>query len=194
VDVEDLVPARRARFVDLLVFADAGVVDEDVEAPELLRGTVDEGEACGLGANVSLREDDFGAGALELGRHALAALAVPVAECHARALGNETPDRRLADPRCTACHGCDLAVEPSHLRHLSLRSRGSAPQSTSTARVHGPRAFSSRQDTCSHRSRAGSAPCSRAANILRSVPRSPPILARACRAPGMPPRSAAPPL
>src|SRR5438477_1524691 len=61
VDVEDLVPARRARLVDLLVFADAGVVDEDVEAPELLRGTVDEGEACGLGTNVSLREGDLGA-------------------------------------------------------------------------------------------------------------------------------------
>ena len=42
VDVEDLVPARRARLVDLLVFADAGIVDQDVEAAELLRGTVDE--------------------------------------------------------------------------------------------------------------------------------------------------------
>src|ERR1019366_8450753 len=57
---------------DLLVFADAGILDEDVEAPELLRGTVDEGEACGLGTNVSLREGDLGAGGLELGRHALA--------------------------------------------------------------------------------------------------------------------------
>ena len=57
-----------------------------------------------LGTNVSLREGDLGAGGLELGRHALAALAVPVAECHARALGNETPDRRLADPRCPARH------------------------------------------------------------------------------------------
>src|SRR5207237_5199444 len=36
VDVEDLVPARCARLVDLLVFADAVVVDEEVEAPELL--------------------------------------------------------------------------------------------------------------------------------------------------------------
>src|SRR5580704_16094528 len=120
VDVEDLVPARRTRLVDLLVFADAGIVDEDVEAPELLRGTVDEGEACGLGTNVSLREGDLGAGGLELGRHALAALAVPIAECHARALGEKTPDRRLADPRCPARHRCDLAVEPSHVRHLSL--------------------------------------------------------------------------
>src|SRR5215831_20183364 len=67
VDVEDLFPARRARLVDLLVFADAGIVDEDVEAPELLRGTVDEVEACGLGTNVSVREGDFGAGGLELG-------------------------------------------------------------------------------------------------------------------------------
>src|SRR5437868_15409486 len=50
----------------------------------------------------------------------LAALAVPIAECHARALGNETPDRRLADPRCPARHRCNLAVEPSHVRHLSL--------------------------------------------------------------------------
>src|SRR5205814_9308627 len=97
VDVEDLVPARRARLVDLLIFADAGVVDEDVEAPELLRGAVDEGEACGLATNVSLREGDLSAGGLELGRHALAALAVPIAECHARALGNKTPDRRIAD-------------------------------------------------------------------------------------------------
>src|SRR5207302_9541322 len=62
VDVEDLFPARRARLVDLLVFADAGIVDEDVETPELLRGTVDKGEACGLGTNVSLREGDRGAG------------------------------------------------------------------------------------------------------------------------------------
>src|SRR5881398_3090222 len=90
------------------------------ESPELLRGTVDEGEACGLGANVSLRERDLGAGGLELGRHGLAALAVPVAECHARALGNETPDGRLADPRCSARHRCNLAVEPAHVRHLSL--------------------------------------------------------------------------
>src|SRR6202035_901781 len=102
----------RARLVDLLVFADAGVVDVDVEAPELLRGAVDEGEACGLGTNVSVREGDLRAGALELGRHALAALAVPIAECHARTLGNETPDRRLADPRCPARHRCNLAVEP----------------------------------------------------------------------------------
>src|SRR6266851_4202272 len=58
VDAEDLAPARRARLVDLLVFADAGIVDEDVETPELLRGTVDEVEACGLSANVSLREGD----------------------------------------------------------------------------------------------------------------------------------------
>src|SRR5881398_2300517 len=93
------------------------------ESPELLRGTVDEGEACGLGTNVSLREGDLGAGGLELGRHALAALAVPVAECHARALGDETPDRRLADPRCPARHRCDLALEPSHVRHLSLHSK-----------------------------------------------------------------------
>src|SRR6202044_3233750 len=111
VDVEDLVPARRARLIDLLVFADAGIVDEDVEAPELLRGTVDEVEACGLGADVSLRENDLGAGGLELGRHALAALAVPITECHAGALGNETPDRRFADPRCPARDRCNLAVE-----------------------------------------------------------------------------------
>jgi hypothetical protein len=102
VDVEDLFPARGTRFVDLLVFADAGIVDEDVEAPELLRGTVDEVEACGLGTNVSLREGDLGAGGLELSRHPLAALAVSVAERHARALGEETPDRRLADPPCSA--------------------------------------------------------------------------------------------
>src|SRR5689334_15926691 len=101
VDVEDLFPARGTRLVDLLVFADAGIVDQDVEMPEPLRGAVDEVEACGLGANVSLSEGDLGAGGLELGRHALAALAVPVAECHARALGNETPDGRLADPRCS---------------------------------------------------------------------------------------------
>jgi cytochrome c len=65
VDVEDLVPARGTRLVDLLVFADAGIVDEDVKAPELSRGTVDEVEACGLGTNVSLREGDLGAGGLE---------------------------------------------------------------------------------------------------------------------------------
>src|SRR5271155_5293801 len=123
VDVEYLVPARRARLVDLLVFADAGIVDEDVEAPELLRGTVDESEACGLGTNVSLCEGDLGAGGLELGRHALAALAVPIAECDARALGDETPDRRLADPRCPARHRCHLAVEPSHVRPLSLHAK-----------------------------------------------------------------------
>src|SRR5262245_15744497 len=120
VDVEDLFPARCTRLVDLLVFADAGIVDEDVETPELLRGTVDEGEACGLGTNVGMRESNLGAGGLELGRHALAALAVPIAECHAGTLGNETPDRRLADPRCSARHRCNLAVEPTHARHLSL--------------------------------------------------------------------------
>jgi hypothetical protein len=90
------------------------------EAPELLRGTVDEGEARVLGANVSLREGDLGAGGLELGRHALAALAVAIAESHPRALGEETPDRRLADPGCPAGHRYDLAVEPSHGPHLSL--------------------------------------------------------------------------
>src|SRR5204862_1528689 len=108
-DVDDLVPARLTRLVNPHVFPDAGIVDEDVEAPELLRGAVDEGEACGLGTNVSMREGDLGAGGLELGRHPLAALAVPIAECHAGALGNETPDRRLADPRCPARHRCNLA-------------------------------------------------------------------------------------
>src|SRR3979411_1759046 len=39
VDVEDLVPARCARLLDLLVFADAGVVDEDVEGPQIARAT-----------------------------------------------------------------------------------------------------------------------------------------------------------
>ncbi len=96
VDAEDLVPARSTRLVHLLVFADAGIVDEDVEPPERLRGTVDEAEACGLGTNVSLREGDLGAGGLELGRHALAALAVPIAECHARALGAKR--RTVASP------------------------------------------------------------------------------------------------
>src|SRR5437762_8469770 len=123
VDVEDLVPARCARLVDLLVFADAGVVDEEVESPKLLRGAVDEIEACGLATDVSVREADLGAGGLELGRHAPAALAVPIAECHTRPLGDETPDRRLADPRCPAGHRCDLALEPSHVRHLSLHSK-----------------------------------------------------------------------
>src|SRR5262249_15069026 len=104
----------------LLVFANAGIVDEDVEAPELLRGAVDKVEACGLGTNVGLREGDLGAGGLELGRDALAALAVPVAERHAGTLGNEPPDRRLADPRCAARHRCNLAVEPTHVRDLSL--------------------------------------------------------------------------
>src|SRR5437588_4227442 len=64
IDAEDLVPARRARLVDLLIFADAGVVDEDVEAPELLRGAIDEVEACGLATDVSLREGNLGAGGL----------------------------------------------------------------------------------------------------------------------------------
>jgi hypothetical protein len=71
---------------------------------------------------------------------------------------------------------------------------GSAPRLTSTAHVRGPRARSSRQDTCSHRSLAGSAPCTRAANIPRSAPRSPPIPERACRVHCMPPQSDAPPL
>src|SRR4029077_5890700 len=91
-----------------------------IEAPEFFPGTVDEGEACGLGPDVSLREGDLGAGGLELGRHALAALSAPSAECPARALGAEPPDRRLADPRCPAGHRCNLAVEPSHVRHPSL--------------------------------------------------------------------------
>src|SRR6185436_14855198 len=89
-------------------------------AAEFFPGTVDEAEACGLGANVSLREGDLGTGGLEFRRHALAALAVAITECHARTLGDETPDRRLADPRCPARHRCDLAVQPSHVRHLSL--------------------------------------------------------------------------
>src|SRR3954451_22182603 len=79
VDAEDLVPACRARLLDLLVFAEAGIVDEDVEAPGFLRGTVDEAEACGLATDVSLREGDLGAGGLELGCHALTALTVPIA-------------------------------------------------------------------------------------------------------------------
>src|SRR5205085_9243360 len=120
VDAEDLVPARCARLLDLLVFADAGVVDEDVEAPELLRSAVDEVEACGLATDVSLREGNRSAGGLQLACHSLAALTIAIAECHARTLGEETPDRRLADPRCSARHRCDLAVEPSHLRHPSF--------------------------------------------------------------------------
>src|SRR6478672_5796093 len=60
VDAEDLVPARRARLVDLLVLADAGIVDQDVETPKLLCGPVNEGEACSLGTDVSMREGDLG--------------------------------------------------------------------------------------------------------------------------------------
>src|SRR6059058_352824 len=66
---------------------------------------------------------------------------------------------------------------------------GSAPQSTSTAHVHGPGALSFRRDTCSRRSPAGSAPCIRAASIPRSAPRSPTIPERVCRLHCMPPRS-----
>src|SRR5207302_550849 len=36
------------------------------------------------------------------------------------ALVANTPDRRLAEPRCPARHRCNLAVEPSHVRHPSL--------------------------------------------------------------------------
>jgi hypothetical protein len=91
-----------------------------------------------------LREGDLGAGGIELGRDALAALAVPIAECHARALGEETPDRRLADPRCPACNRCNLAVEPTHVRHLSLHC-----ECTSTIRPQGdiPR-YRSWKSTC----------------------------------------------
>src|SRR5437763_2395002 len=113
VDAEDLVPARCARLVDLLVFADAGVVDEDVEAPELLRGTVDEVEAGGLATDVSLREVDLGAAGLDLGRHALAALTVAIAEYHARALGDETPDRCLADAHPSPLRSCRRAFPSS---------------------------------------------------------------------------------
>src|SRR5205814_9979431 len=49
-----------------------------------------------------------------------APLAVPDPEGHPRALGNETPDRRLAHPRCPARPRRNLAVEPSHVRHPSL--------------------------------------------------------------------------
>src|SRR5437868_487087 len=72
---------------------------------------------------------------------ALAALAVPVAECHARALGNETPDRRLADPRCPARHRRNLAVEPTHVRHLSLHCETrihDTPYSSGGHRLVGP--------------------------------------------------------
>src|SRR3984893_9024142 len=44
---------------------------------------------------------------------------------------------------------------------------GSAPRSTSTEHARGPRALSSRRDTCSHRSLAGSALFLRAGNISR---------------------------
>ena len=97
VHVEDLGPARSTCLVDLLVFADAGIIDQDVEAPELLRCTVDEGGACGLGGNVGVGEGDLGAFGLEFRGHALTALVVAVAECDTCALGDETPDRRLAD-------------------------------------------------------------------------------------------------
>ena len=53
-----------------------------VEAPELLRSTVDEVKACGLATDVSLREGNPGAGGLELGCHTPAALTVAIAECH----------------------------------------------------------------------------------------------------------------
>src|SRR6516162_10785555 len=72
--------------------------------------------------------------------------------------------------------------------------RGSAPRSTSTVHARGPHVLSSRRGKCSHRSPAGSAPYTRAANIPRSAPRSPAIHERACRVHCTPPRSAAPPL
>src|SRR6202040_3243184 len=49
VDVEDLGSAHPARLLDLLVFADAGIVHQDVEAPEFFPGTAHEAEACRLG-------------------------------------------------------------------------------------------------------------------------------------------------
>src|SRR5262249_6968734 len=73
--------------------------------------------ACGLAADIGLREGDLRAGFLELGQHAPAALAVAIAERHARAFGGETPDRRLADPRRPARHRRNLAVQPCHVRH-----------------------------------------------------------------------------
>ena len=39
VDAEDLVPARRARLFDLLVFANAGIVDEDIDGSNPLSST-----------------------------------------------------------------------------------------------------------------------------------------------------------
>ena len=101
-----------------MIEPDPGVVDEDVEPAEALRGLANEGRSLRLAFHVRFHEDDLAAARRNLRRDSLAALGVAVCEGHLRPLLYEPPHGGLADPRgatgycrhfpVQSCHGRDL--------------------------------------------------------------------------------------
>src|SRR5439155_7375744 len=76
IHAEDLVPALGAGVFYRVIQPDPGVVDEDVEPAEALRGLPNEGSGLRLAFHVRIHEHDLAAARRELRRDPLAALGV----------------------------------------------------------------------------------------------------------------------
>src|SRR5215813_12769474 len=126
IDAEDLVPALGASLFHRVIQPDAGVVDEDVEPAEPLRGLANEGRGFGLAFHVRFHEYDLSATRRDLRRDPLAPVGVPVGVGHLRTFLDEPPYDGLADPRGSAGHGRHFPDQSCHARcpHSPRRVRG----------------------------------------------------------------------
>ena len=116
IHAEDLVPALGAGLFHRVIQPDAGVVDEDVEPSEALRGLPNEVRGLHLTLHVRFHEYDLAAARRDLRRDPLAPLDIAVCERHLRPFRHEPPHGGLADPRGSTGHRRYLPVQSCHAR------------------------------------------------------------------------------
>ena len=113
VDVDHLAPLLGRRAGDGAEQHHAGVVDQPVEAAELLVRLLDEGVRLGLVADVGLDRDRLAAGAVDLLGQRVDAVRAAGGQADGGALGHAGQRRRLADPRRGAGDRDHFAFESS---------------------------------------------------------------------------------
>ena len=137
VDVDRAVPLVLGRLQHRLGEHDAGVVDQDVDAPEVVDGGADEIFDVSGRRDVGAHRERVAARLLDRIDHRLRfALSAHPVDDHLGALGGETLRDRLADPARRARHDGDLAfqslVAHPHLLYCEAPRADTGQQSTSS--------------------------------------------------------------
>ena len=79
-----------------MIQPDPGVIHEDIESAEAIRGLLDEGCGVGLAPQLCFNEERLAAGVLDLRHHTLAPIGVPVGKRHLGPLRHEPAHRGLS--------------------------------------------------------------------------------------------------